>query len=56
MIWLASEPAGFMNGRYISLNWSVDELLERKEEIVFLVYILVRNHSKNIAYIRVPGM
>lgn len=34
VVWLASEPAGFMNGRYISVNWSVDELLERKEEIV----------------------
>ncbi|CEL00430.1 hypothetical protein ASPCAL00032 [Aspergillus calidoustus] len=33
-VWLASEEARFMDGRYMSVNWSVDELLERKEEIV----------------------
>ncbi|KAL2807901.1 oxidoreductase [Aspergillus granulosus] len=33
-VWLASKQAAFMNGRYISVNWSVDELLERKEEII----------------------
>jgi NAD(P)-dependent dehydrogenase (short-subunit alcohol dehydrogenase family) len=33
-VWLASEQAGFMNGRYFSVNWSVDEILERRDEIV----------------------
>ncbi|KAL2850406.1 hypothetical protein BJX68DRAFT_255152 [Aspergillus pseudodeflectus] len=33
-VWLASEQATFMNGRYMSVNWSVDELVERKDEIV----------------------
>ncbi|KAF3406797.1 Short chain dehydrogenase andI [Talaromyces pinophilus] len=33
-VWLASKQAGFMNGRYMSVNWSVDELIERKDEIV----------------------
>lgn len=32
-VWLTSEAASFMNGRYISANWSVDELVERKKEI-----------------------
>jgi NAD(P)-dependent dehydrogenase (short-subunit alcohol dehydrogenase family) len=33
-VWLATEQASFLNGRYISSNWSVDELVERKDEIV----------------------
>jgi NAD(P)-dependent dehydrogenase (short-subunit alcohol dehydrogenase family) len=33
-VWLATEQAAFMNGRYMSVNWSVDELVERKNEIV----------------------
>lgn len=33
-VWLASREAGFMNGRYMSVNWSVDELVERRDEIV----------------------
>ncbi|KAL2831601.1 hypothetical protein BJY01DRAFT_240063 [Aspergillus pseudoustus] len=33
-VWLATDQAAFMNGRYISVNWSVDELIERKDEIV----------------------
>jgi NAD(P)-dependent dehydrogenase (short-subunit alcohol dehydrogenase family) len=33
-VWLSTEQASFLNGRYVSANWSVDELLERKEEIV----------------------
>jgi hypothetical protein len=30
-----------LNGRYISSNWSVDELMERKEEIVSQEKLLV---------------
>ncbi|KNG84429.1 hypothetical protein ANOM_007598 [Aspergillus nomiae NRRL 13137] len=33
-LWLASEDAQFMNGRYMSANWSVEEMVERREEIV----------------------
>jgi len=33
-VWLATEKAAFLNGRYIESNWSVDDLVARKEEIV----------------------
>lgn len=33
-VWLATDAAKFMNGRYMGANWAVDELLERKDEIV----------------------
>jgi NAD(P)-dependent dehydrogenase (short-subunit alcohol dehydrogenase family) len=33
-VWLATEKAKFMNGRYMGANWSVDELMEREKEIV----------------------
>jgi len=33
-VWLATEQAKFMNGRYMGANWSVAELMERKDEIV----------------------
>jgi len=33
-VWLATEEARFMTGRFMSVNWSVEELAERKEEIV----------------------
>ncbi|KAH7327374.1 putative oxidoreductase ucpA [Rhexocercosporidium sp. MPI-PUGE-AT-0058] len=33
-VWLATEQARFMNGRYMGVNWSVGELVERREEIV----------------------
>lgn len=33
-VWLTTEKAKFLNGRYVSANWSVDELVERQEEIV----------------------
>jgi NAD(P)-dependent dehydrogenase (short-subunit alcohol dehydrogenase family) len=33
-VWLATEQAKFMNGRYMGVNWSVAELMERKDEIV----------------------
>lgn len=33
-IWLATDAAKFMNGRYMGANWAVDELIERKDEIV----------------------
>lgn len=33
-VWLATEEARFMTGRFMSVNWSVEELAERKEEII----------------------
>ena len=33
-VWLATEEARFMNGRYMSVNWSVDELAQRQREII----------------------
>lgn len=33
-VWLATEPARFMSGRYMGANWSVKEMIEREEEIV----------------------
>jgi NAD(P)-dependent dehydrogenase (short-subunit alcohol dehydrogenase family) len=32
-VWLATEEARFMSGRYMSVNWSVEELAERQKEI-----------------------
>ena len=32
--WSTSDEAAFMNGRYMSANWDVAELIERKDEIV----------------------
>ncbi|CAG8982068.1 hypothetical protein HYALB_00008795 [Hymenoscyphus albidus] len=33
-VWLATEKAAFLNGKYVNVNWSVEELVQRKEEIV----------------------
>ncbi|TVY18084.1 Short chain dehydrogenase [Lachnellula arida] len=33
-VWLSTGKAAFLNGRYVSSNWSVDDLVARKEEIV----------------------
>ncbi|PSN74320.1 NAD(P)-binding protein [Corynespora cassiicola Philippines] len=36
-VWLASwegEGRGFLSGRFVSVNWDVDELLKKKDEIV----------------------
>ncbi len=33
-VWLATENASFLSGKYVEVNWSVDELIERKDEIV----------------------
>lgn len=33
-VWLSTDKASFLNGKYIESNWSVNELVERKEEIV----------------------
>jgi NAD(P)-dependent dehydrogenase (short-subunit alcohol dehydrogenase family) len=32
-VWLSSEKSKFLSGRAITSNWSVDDLVERKEEI-----------------------
>jgi NAD(P)-dependent dehydrogenase (short-subunit alcohol dehydrogenase family) len=33
-VWLASREAEFLKGRYLWANWDVEELKERKEEIL----------------------
>jgi NAD(P)-dependent dehydrogenase (short-subunit alcohol dehydrogenase family) len=33
-VWLCSGDKRFLSGRYVSVNWDVDELERRKEEIV----------------------
>ena len=33
-VWLASEQAKFMSGRYMNTNWDVEELAARRHEIV----------------------
>jgi NAD(P)-dependent dehydrogenase (short-subunit alcohol dehydrogenase family) len=33
-VWLSTEKAVFLNGKYVESNWSVDDLAARKEEIV----------------------
>ncbi|KAH6670068.1 putative oxidoreductase ucpA [Halenospora varia] len=33
-VWLCTEKASFLNGKYVDVNWSVDELVERKGEIL----------------------
>lgn len=32
-VWLSTEKAKFMNGRYMNVNWNVNDLYERREEI-----------------------
>ena len=34
IVWLASEKAKFLSGRTVCANWSVDDLVERKDEIL----------------------
>jgi len=33
-VWLATDKAAFLNGKYVEANWSVDDLTARKDEIV----------------------
>jgi NAD(P)-dependent dehydrogenase (short-subunit alcohol dehydrogenase family) len=33
-VWLSTEKAAFLSGRYVESNWSVDDLAARKDEIV----------------------
>lgn len=33
-VWLATDAARFLTGRFISVNWSVDDLVKRKDEIL----------------------
>ena len=41
-VWLAGgERAKFLSGRFVNVNWSIDELVERKEEIVTKGKLLV---------------
>lgn len=33
-VWLTGEEAKFLTGRYVNVNWDVEELVQRKAEIV----------------------
>jgi hypothetical protein len=33
-VWLSTPEARFLNGRYTTTNWDVEELMRRREEIV----------------------
>jgi hypothetical protein len=33
-VWLATDNARFLSGRFISANWSVDDLMARKDEFI----------------------
>jgi hypothetical protein len=32
-VWLTTPAASFLSGRFVSVNWDVEELLARKDEI-----------------------
>lgn len=34
IVWLTQEKQAWLNGRYLSVNWDVEELLSREQEIV----------------------
>ena len=46
-VWLATEHAKFVNGRYMGVNWSVAELMERKDEIISKGLMLVELHRES---------
>jgi hypothetical protein len=33
-VWLATDHARFLSGRFVSANWSVDDLMARKDELL----------------------
>lgn len=33
-MWIATDAAKFLSGRFISANWDMDDLAKRKEEIL----------------------
>ena len=45
-VWLTTEEAKFLNGRYVNASWDVDDLVAKKDEIVEkgeLVFVLQGN-------------
>jgi hypothetical protein len=34
VVWLSTPAARFLNSRYITTNWDVEELVKRQEEVV----------------------
>ncbi|RFU80350.1 nadp-binding [Trichoderma arundinaceum] len=48
-VWLATKEAAFLNGRYMSANWSVEELVRRSSEITKENKLVV-NHTGELAY------
>jgi hypothetical protein len=33
-VWLATDAAKFLTGRFISANWDIEDLMRRKEEVL----------------------
>ena len=33
MVWLTSEPREWLQGRFVSVNWDMDEFLDTREEV-----------------------
>lgn len=48
-LWLTTKEAAFLNGRYVSANWSVEELAQRSSEIIDEKKLLVM-HTGELAY------
>ncbi|KAL7811975.1 NAD(P)-binding protein [Trichoderma gracile] len=48
-VWLTTKEAAFLNGRYVSANWSMEELMRREREIVEGRKLLVK-HTGELAY------
>ncbi|EXJ67378.1 uncharacterized protein A1O5_09391 [Cladophialophora psammophila CBS 110553] len=45
-VWLATDAAAWLSGRFISANWSVDELIARKEAILAGDDLTIRYQGK----------
>jgi NAD(P)-dependent dehydrogenase (short-subunit alcohol dehydrogenase family) len=48
-VWLTTKEAAFLNGRYVSANWSVEELVRREREIAEGGKLVVK-HTGELAY------
>jgi hypothetical protein len=44
-VWLSTPAARFLNGRYTTTNWDVEELVKRREKVV----------QKNLLKVKLAG-
>jgi len=42
MVWLSAEKRAWLAGRYVSVNWDMQQLLDKKDEIVEKELLKVR--------------